>query len=99
MAVVEDALQRMAEDADLNAIMVTNGERALGRARAGPVGRLAGVPLLVKDLIDVAGLRITFGSKLYADRIATTSAPSVRALEAEGAIVVGTTACDEFAWG
>ena len=39
--------------------MVTDGERALGRARAGVRGRLAGVPLLVKDLIDVAGLRIT----------------------------------------
>ena len=99
VAVVDEALERIAGDADLNAIMVTNGERALGRARAGVSGRLAGVPLLVKDLIDVAGLLITFGSKLYADRIATTSAPSVRALEAEGAIVVGTTTCDEFAWG
>ncbi|MEA2134452.1 MAG: hypothetical protein QOC68_2361 [Solirubrobacteraceae bacterium] len=99
VAVVEEALERIAGDADLNAIMVTNGERALGRARAGVSGRLAGVPLLVKDLIDVAGLRITFGSKLYADRIAETTAPSVRALEAAGAIVVATTTCDEFAWG
>jgi aspartyl-tRNA(Asn)/glutamyl-tRNA(Gln) amidotransferase subunit A len=99
VAVVEEALERIAVDADLNAIMVTNGERALGRARAGVSGRLAGVPLLVKDLIDVAGLRITFGSKVYADRIAETTAPTVRALEAEGAIVVATTTCDEFAWG
>ena len=79
--------------------MVTDGERALERARAGVSGRLAGVPLLVKDLIDVAGLRIAFGSKLYAERIAETTAASVRALEAEGAIVVATTGCDEFAWG
>jgi aspartyl-tRNA(Asn)/glutamyl-tRNA(Gln) amidotransferase subunit A len=99
VAVVEEALERIAGDADLNAIMVTNGERALGRARAGVSGRIAGVPLLVKDLIDVAGLRIAFGSKLYADRIAESTAPSVRALEAEGAIVVATTTCDEFAWG
>ena len=99
VAVVDEALERIAGDADLNAIMVTNGERALGRARAGVSGRLAGVPLLVKDLIEVAGLRITFGSKLYADRIAESTAPSVRALEAEGAIVVATTTCDEFAWG
>ena len=99
VAVVEEALERIAGDADLNAIMVTNGERALGRARAGVSGRLAGVPLLVKDLIDVAGLRTSYGSKLYAERIAETTAPSVRALEAEGAIVVATTTCDEFAWG
>ena len=99
VAVVEEALERIAGDADLNAIMVTNGERALGRARAGVSGRLAGVPLLVKDLIDVAGLRTSFGSKIYAERIAETTAPSVRALEAEGAIVVATTTCDEFAWG
>jgi aspartyl-tRNA(Asn)/glutamyl-tRNA(Gln) amidotransferase subunit A len=99
VAVVEEALERIAVHADLNAIMVTLGERALGRARAGVRGRLAGVPLLVKDLIDVAGTRTTFGSKIYADRIAETTAPSVRALEAEGAIVVATTTCDEFAWG
>jgi aspartyl-tRNA(Asn)/glutamyl-tRNA(Gln) amidotransferase subunit A len=99
VAVVEEALERIAGDADLNAIMVTNGERALARARSGVSGRLAGVPLLVKDLIDVAGLRITYGSKLYADHIATDTAPCVRALEAEGAIVVATTTCDEFAWG
>ncbi len=99
VAVVEEALERIAGDADLNAIMVTNGERALGRARAGVRGRLAGVPLLVKDLIDVAGLRITYGSRIYADHIATETAPCVRALEDEGAIVVATTTCDEFAWG
>ena len=68
VAVVEEALERIAGDADLNAIMVTDGERALGRARAGVSGRLAGVPLLVKDLIDVAGLRTSFGSKIYAER-------------------------------
>jgi Asp-tRNA(Asn)/Glu-tRNA(Gln) amidotransferase A subunit family amidase len=99
VAVVEDALERIAGDADLNAIMVTNGERAIGRARAGVTGRLAGVPLLVKDLIDVAGLRITYGSRIYADHIAAQTAPCVAALEAEGAIVVATTTCDEFAWG
>ena len=99
VAVVGEALERIAGDADLNAIMVTNGERAVARARAGVTGRLAGVPLLVKDLIDVEGLRIAYGSKVYADHVADATAPCVRALEAEGAIVVATTTCDEFAWG
>jgi aspartyl-tRNA(Asn)/glutamyl-tRNA(Gln) amidotransferase subunit A len=98
VAVVEDALERIAGD-EFNAIRVIDGERALARARAGVSGRLAGVPLLVKDLIDVAGLRITYGSKVYADHVADETAPCVRALEAEGAIVVATTTCDEFAWG
>ena len=99
VAVIEEALERIGGDADLNAIMVTNGNHAVARARAGVSGRLAGVPLLVKDLIDVAGLRITYGSRIYADHIATDTAPCVAALEAEGAIVVATTTCDEFAWG
>jgi aspartyl-tRNA(Asn)/glutamyl-tRNA(Gln) amidotransferase subunit A len=98
VAVIEAALERIAGD-EFNAIRVVDGERALARARAGVSGRLAGVPLLVKDLIDVAGLRIAYGSKVYADHVAGETAPCVRALEAEGAIVVATTTCDEFAWG
>jgi aspartyl-tRNA(Asn)/glutamyl-tRNA(Gln) amidotransferase subunit A len=99
VAVIEEALERIAGREDLNAIMVVADEYALARARLGVRGRLAGVPLLVKDLIDVAGLRITYGSRIYADHVASESAPCVRALEAEGAIVVATTTCDEFAWG
>jgi aspartyl-tRNA(Asn)/glutamyl-tRNA(Gln) amidotransferase subunit A len=98
VAVIEEALERITGD-EFNAIRVVDGERALARARDGVSGRLAGVPLLVKDLIDVAGLRIAYGSKLYADHVASETAPCVRALEAEGAVVVATTTCDEFAWG
>ncbi len=97
--VVEEALAAIEAGAALNAIMAVNGERALARARAGVSGRLAGVPLLVKDLIDVEGLPIRLGSKIYADRVPDATAPCVRALEAEGAIVVAITTCDEFAWG
>jgi aspartyl-tRNA(Asn)/glutamyl-tRNA(Gln) amidotransferase subunit A len=99
VTVVEEALVRIAGRGDLNAIRVVDDERALARAREGVSGRLAGVPLLVKDLVDVAGLRIAYGSKLFADHVPTETAPCVRALEAEGAIVVATTTCDEFAWG
>jgi aspartyl-tRNA(Asn)/glutamyl-tRNA(Gln) amidotransferase subunit A len=99
VAVVEEALERIAAGAELNAVLEALGEHALRRARAGVSGRLAGVPLLVKDLIDVEGTRTTFGSRIYADRVAQRTAPSVRALEAEGAIIVAKTLCDEFAWG
>ena len=97
--VVADALARIAARPELNAVITTCEEEALARARAGVRGRLAGVPVLVKDLIDTAGVRTTYASSIYADHVPQRSAPSVTALEAEGAIVVGKANADEFAWG
>jgi aspartyl-tRNA(Asn)/glutamyl-tRNA(Gln) amidotransferase subunit A len=96
---VGEALERLAARADLNAVITLCAEEAMARARAGVSGRLAGVPLLVKDLIDTAGIRTTYASAIYRDHVPTESAPAVRALEAEGAIVVGKANADEFAWG
>ena len=99
VAVVEETLAAIEAHRDLNAVLTVCAEEALARARAGVSGRLAGVPLLVKDLIDVAGTRTAFGSRIYADRVAETTAACVLALEAEGAIVIAKTNLDEFAWG
>lgn len=99
MEQIELALAAIEERSDLNALITICAEEALARARAGVDGPLAGVPLLVKDVIDTAGIRTTVGSRIYADRIPEGSAPAVLALEAAGAIVVGKTNCDEFAWG
>jgi aspartyl-tRNA(Asn)/glutamyl-tRNA(Gln) amidotransferase subunit A len=96
---VAEALERLAARADLNAVITLCAEEAMARARAGVSGRLAGVPLLVKDLIDTAGIRTTYGSAIYRDHVPAESAPAVRRLEAEGAIVVGKANADEFAWG
>ena len=96
---VQDALARIEAQRDLRAVITICGEEALARARAGVTGRLAGVPLLVKDLIDTAGIRTTYASALYADHVPERTAPAVAALEAEGAIVVGKANADEFAWG
>ncbi len=96
---VEQALATIDERDDLNALITVCPQRALPRARSAERGPLAGVPLLVKDIIDTAGVRTTAGSKIYADRVPAESAPTVRALEAAGAIVIGKTNCDEFAWG
>jgi amidase len=52
-------------------------------------GLLAGVPVLVKDVIDTAGLRTTRGSAIFRARVPGTSAECVRRLVAAGAIVVG----------
>ena len=50
-------------------------------------GPLAGRTLLVKDLIDVAGVRSTYGSRIYAEHVATRTASSVDRLLAAGAVV------------
>jgi aspartyl-tRNA(Asn)/glutamyl-tRNA(Gln) amidotransferase subunit A len=96
---VSEALERIAARPELNAVITTCGEQALARARDGVSGRLAGVPLLVKDLIDTAGVRTTYASAIYRDHVPARTAPAVRALEAEGAIVVAKANADEFAWG
>ena len=95
-----DALARIAAQPELNAVItVVRGAGARPRARAACSGALAGVPVLVKDLIDTAGVRTTYGSSIYADHVPERTAPAVTALEAQGAIVVGKANLDEFAWG
>lgn len=97
--VVADALARIAAQPGLNAVITVCEEEALARARSGVSGALAGVPVLIKDLIDTAGVRTTYASSIYADHVPQRSAPAVTALEAQGAIVVGKANADEFAWG
>ncbi|MEV4380827.1 amidase [Streptosporangium sp. NPDC049644] len=54
---------------------------------------------VVKDMIDVAGLRTTRGSVLYGSEEALTTAPCVELLERAGALLVGKANQHEFAWG
>jgi len=65
-------------------------------AKTGP---LSGKTLLVKDLIDTAGIRTTYGSKIYADHVPERTATAVQRLEDAGAVVVGKANLHEFAWG
>ena len=101
---VEESLRRIdAANGQLNAVVRLRAEAALEEAdalddkrRNGP---LAGVPLLVKDLTDVAGLPTTYGSPLYADASpAAADASIVARLRAAGAIVVGKTNTPAFGW-
>lgn len=96
---VEQALSAIERHHDLCATITVCAEEALSRARNGVAGPLAGVPLLVKDVFDTAGVRTTAGSQIYADRVPSRSAAAVVRLEAAGAIIVAKTNCDEFAWG
>src|SRR4051794_4417441 len=74
--------------------------RIEGLVAAGePVGPLAGVPVAVKDLFDVAGHDSTGCSLAYVGNRASTDAAVVRRLRAAGAIVVGKTNMHELAAG
>ncbi|HZR94511.1 MAG TPA: amidase [Gaiellaceae bacterium] len=66
---------------------------------AAPPGPLHGLRLLVKDLFDTAGVRTTYGSKIYAEHVPARTASAVERLVAAGAVVVGKANLHEFAWG
>ena len=74
--------------------LITNLEA--GPAQPGP---LAGVRVAVKDLIDIAGVRTTYGSQIYADHVPERTATAVERLIAAGAVVTAKANLHEFAWG
>jgi aspartyl-tRNA(Asn)/glutamyl-tRNA(Gln) amidotransferase subunit A len=66
------------------------------RYAAGAPRPLEGIPLGVKDLEDVAGMKTTFGSVPFRDNVASRDSTQVARLEAAGAIVVAKTNTPEF---
>lgn len=62
-------------------------------------GKLHGIPYAVKDVIDVAGLPTTNGSRLTLDDVAHTDSVVVERLRASGAILLGKAETQEFAMG
>ena len=91
----------------LNAFVTVFREQAIrdaqasdARRRAGQtLGLLDGIPIAIKDMIDVAGAVTTQGSALQAGQVCTETADLVRRLQAHGAIVIGKTHTVEFAFG
>lgn len=68
-------------------------------ATAHPDGPLAGLPIAVKEIIDVAGLPVTCGSTSLAGRVPDADATAVALLRAAGAVVVGLTTSTPLACG
>ena len=96
-----DRIERI--DPQLNAYRVVMGERALAEAgqadarrRSGDERPLLGVPIAVKDNLDVAGEVTTHGSSAHGGPVQTET-EIVRRLRAAGAIVVGKTTLSELA--
>jgi aspartyl-tRNA(Asn)/glutamyl-tRNA(Gln) amidotransferase subunit A len=108
VAVTRQALERIAkEDGKLNAFITGLGARSLERAaeaeralRAGQDrGPLHGVPIAIKDLVDMAGVPTTFASRAGSPKHPTEDAPVIRRLEQAGAIILGKTNLLEYAYG
>lgn len=101
-------LERIARyDQRLNSYLCVLAERALAAARAAEtaiagghyLGPLHGIPLGIKDLIDLAGIPTTGGSLLFKNRLAQEDATAARRLAQAGALFLGKTQMVEFAFG
>lgn len=79
---------------DLNAAITWLEEPLAGT----PGGVLDGRTIFVKDLIDTAGIRTTYGSRIYADNVPARHATVVQRVLDAGVTVVGKANLPEFAW-
>lgn len=103
---VEVAARRIeAIDPKLNALPIQDFDRARetaksredeGQKPSDHPADLAGLPIAIKDLIDVEGLRTTYGCPLFKDNVAAKSDPLTRLLQRRGAIVVAKSNSPEF---
>lgn len=104
--VLQATTERVARlNPQINAFAVMNPKalQAAGdsaaRWKAGrPMGVLDGVPVTVKDLIDIAGLPTRRGSRLSDPAPAADDAPTVLGLKAAGAVIIGKTTTTEYGW-
>ncbi|HKR59978.1 MAG TPA: amidase [Pyrinomonadaceae bacterium] len=91
----------------LNAFITVTADSALAEARHAEAeiqkghwrGPLHGIPIALKDLIDIKGVRTTAASAVIKDRIANEDAEIVRRLKAAGAVFLGKLNLHEYAYG
>lgn len=100
-----DAIDR--HDAELRAFITVAADMALAQAEAADraasngqsLGLLHGLPIAIKDCIDVAGLRCTNGSQYFADNRPERDAPVIARLKSQGAVLIGKTNLHELCYG
>ncbi len=94
-----------AVDGAVNALPTLCFDRARAAAKvagakpAGERGLLQGLPVAIKDLTDVAGVRTTYGSPVFANHLPPASDPLVERLEAEGGVIYAKSNTPEFGAG
>ena len=101
-ALVNTVIERVDRlDPTLNAFIHLDreGARAAAADPALSKGALYGIPVGIKDVIDVKGMATTCHSRLRLNHMATEDAPVVAQLRAAGAIIIGKLATHEFAIG
>jgi amidase len=97
LELVEAAIARCeAENPRLNFLVTDCYSQAVERAKGPLSGPFAGVPMLVKDLTETAGVRTTFSSRAFADHVPVQSAAVVRRMEDAGFVVIGKSNTPEF---
>lgn len=107
LALTQTFLDAIARDAGLNAWTHVDAEGALAAAQASdarrasgaPLGRLDGVPLAIKDNIDVAGMPTTIGLAARRGALAQSDAFVISRLRGAGAVLLGKTNLDEATLG
>lgn len=108
VSIIETFLKRIDQyDGQVGAFLSVFHERARQKAkeldakreRGEPLGKLAGIPIAIKDNIHVKGELTTCASKFLKNYKAPFNATVVDLLEAEDAIIIGKTNLDEFAMG
>jgi aspartyl-tRNA(Asn)/glutamyl-tRNA(Gln) amidotransferase subunit A len=108
VAIVQTYLDRIAKlDGKVGAFLTVFNERALNKAKAldakraagEKLGKLAAIPVAIKDNIHVKGEFSTCASKILKNYRAPFDSTVVKLLEAEDAIIIGKTNLDEFAMG
>ena len=106
--VTEECLRRIeADNARLNAFTLVMADEARRRAREADKevasgtdrGPLHGVPISIKDIIDIRGVPTTASSRVREGHVAERDAPVIAHLRQAGAVLVGKTNLHEFAFG
>ena len=105
--VTQSVLERIESvDKKVNAYITITGDLALEQSkqadkliREGSCSPLTGIPLAVKDILCIRGVKTTCGSKILENFIAPYDATVIHRLREQGAVFVGRTNMDEFAMG